>query len=247
VIEHSHLLHQRLGNLLHGIEDSLRRELVIDHHRVGDISTTAPIYVYNDPVGSTCTVVAGIMFLYQTYIPKEIAGILLSGILSDTLLLTLSTTTERDRIAAQRLAETAGVEIQAYAKELLHESINLEDKTAAELVAADFKEFLIGGKKLGVSQVMSLDCAEIDARERELVGELERLRTANNYDLTVLLVLNPLGKVQERILLRGETWIVEKAFGVRVQNDTCTVPRVMSRKKDFIPAIGQVLSMGRQG
>ena len=236
--------HNELSQAVDGIEEAEILE-IIDHHRVGDISTTAPIYVYNDPVGSTCTVVAGIMFLYQTHIPKEIAGILLSGILSDTLLLTLSTTTERDRITAHRLAEIAGIEIQSYAKELLHESINLEDKTAAELIAADFKEFLINGKKLGVSQMMSLDCAEIDSRERELVDELERLRSANNYDLTVLLVLNPLGKGQERILLRGETWIVEKAFGVKVANDTCTVPRVMSRKKDFIPAIGQVLSMGQ--
>ena len=236
--------HNELSQAVDGIEEAEILE-IIDHHRVGDISTTAPIYVYNDPVGSTCTVVAGIMFLYQTHIPKEIAGILLSGILSDTLLLTLSTTTERDRITAHRLAEIADIEIQSYAKELLHESINIEDKTAAELIAADFKEFLINGKKLGVSQMMSLDCAEIDSRERELVDELERLRSTNNYDLTVLLVLNPLGKGQERILLRGETWIVEKAFNVKVANDTCTVPRVMSRKKDFIPAIGQVLSMGQ--
>ncbi len=235
--------HNELSQAVEGIEEAEILE-IIDHHRVGDISTTAPIYVYNDPVGSTCTVVAGIMFLYQTHIPREIAGIMLSGILSDTLLLTLSTTTERDREAAERLASVAGVDIPSYAKELLHASINLEDKTAAQLIAADFKEFLIGGKKLGVSQMMSLDCTEIDSRERELVGELERLRTANNYDLTVLLVLNPLGKGQERILLRGESWIVEKAFNVKVENDTCTVHRVMSRKKDFIPAIGQVLSMG---
>jgi manganese-dependent inorganic pyrophosphatase len=238
--------HNELSQAVDGIEEAEILE-IIDHHRVGDISTTAPIYVYNDPVGSTCTVVAGIMFLYQTHMPQEIAGILLSGILSDTLLLTLSTTTERDRTEAYRLADIAGIEIPAYAKELLHESINLDDKTAAQLIAADFKEFMIGGKKLGISQMMSLDCAEIDSRERELVGELERLRTANGYDLTALLVLNPLGKVQERILLRGETWIVEKAFNVKVVNDTCIVPRVMSRKKDFIPAVGQVLSMGRPG
>jgi manganese-dependent inorganic pyrophosphatase len=234
--------HNELSQAVDGIEEAEILE-IIDHHRVGDISTTAPIYVYNDPVGSTCTVVAGIMFLYTIHIPKEIAGILLSGILSDTLLLTLSTTTERDRMEARRLAEIAGVDIQAYAKELLHASINLEDKSAAELIAADFKEFVISGKKLGVSQMMSLDCSEIDARERELVDELERLRVANSYTLAVLLVLNPLGKGQERILLRGETWIVEKAFNVKVENDTCTVHRVMSRKKDFIPAIGQVLSM----
>lgn len=236
--------HNELSQAVDGIEEAEILE-IIDHHRVGDISTTAPIYVYNDPVGSTCTVVAGIMFLYQTRIPKELAGILLSGILSDTLLLTLSTTTERDSDAARRLGEIAGVDIESYSKELLHASINMEDRSAAELVAADFKEFLIGGKKLGISQMMSLDCSEIDARETELLDELERLRKANNYDLTALLVTNPLGKGQERILLKGETWIVEKAFGVAVMNGTCTVPRVMSRKKDFIPAVGQALSMGQ--
>jgi manganese-dependent inorganic pyrophosphatase len=197
--------HNELSQAVDGIEEAEILE-IIDHHRVGDISTTAPIYVYNDPVGSTCTVVAGIMFLYQMHIPKEIAGILLSGILSDTLLLTLSTTTDRDHMEAQRLAEIAGIDIPSYSRELLHESINSEDRSAAELIAADFKEFVINGKKLGVSQMMSLDCADIDARERELVAELERMRTVNNYNLTVLLVLNPLGKGQERILLRGETW-----------------------------------------
>jgi manganese-dependent inorganic pyrophosphatase len=236
--------HNELSQAVDGIDEAEILE-IIDHHRVGDISTTAPIYVYNDPVGSTCTVVAGIMFLYQTHIPKEIAGVLLSGILSDTLLLTLSTTTERDRAAAERLAEIAGIDIAAYSKELLHASINMEDRSAAELIAADFKEFLISGKKLGISQMMSLDCTEIDAREKELLDELERLRKAGNYDLTALLVTNPLGKGQERILLRGETWIVEKAFGVTVTNGACTVPRVMSRKKDFIPAIGQALSLGQ--
>jgi manganese-dependent inorganic pyrophosphatase len=238
--------HNELSQAVDGIEEAEILE-IIDHHRVGDISTTAPIYVYNDPVGSTCTVVAGMMFLYQTHIPKEIAGILLSGILSDTLLLTLSTTTERDRTAAHRLAEIAGVDIPSYAKELLHASINIEDRSAAELIAADFKEFLIGGKKLGVSQMMSLDCTEIDAREKELLEELDRLRKMSGYDLAALLVTNPLGKGQERILLKGETWIVEKAFNVKVENDTCTVPRVMSRKKDFIPAIGQALSLGHPG
>jgi len=238
--------HNELSQAVDGIEEAEILE-IIDHHRVGDISTTAPIYVYNDPVGSTCTVVAGIMFLHQTHLPPEIAGILLAGILSDTLLLTLSTTTERDRATAGRLAGIAGIDIPAFARELLHASINLEGQSTAELIAADFKEFLIGGKKLGVSQMMALDSDAIAAREPELLAELERLRLANKYDLAVLLVLNPLGPSQERILARGEVWIVEKAFDVTVTRGGCTVPRVMSRKKDFIPAIGQVLSLGRNG
>jgi manganese-dependent inorganic pyrophosphatase len=236
--------HNEISQAVDSIDDAEILE-IIDHHRVGDISTVAPIYVYNDPIGSTCTVVAGIMFLHQIQIPVEIAGILLSGVLSDTLLLTLSTTTERDRQAADRLAEIAGVSLKKYGKELLHASINIQDKTAAELIGADFKEFLISGKKLGVSQMMVLDCEEIDWIESALLSELEHIRVANGYDLTVLLITNPLLASYERVLLKGETWIVEKAFNVKVEGGTCILPRVMSRKKDFIPALGQALSMSK--
>jgi manganese-dependent inorganic pyrophosphatase len=238
--------HNEISQAVDNIEEAEILE-IIDHHRVGDISTVAPIYVYNDPIGSTCSVVAGMMFLHQIHIPSEIAGVLLSGILSDTLLLTLSTTTERDRQAAGRLAEIAGVAIKDYGKELLHASINVQDKTAAELIGADFKEFLIAGRKLGVSQMMVLDCEEIDWRAPDLLAELEGIRTKGGYDLTVLLITNPLLASYERVLLKGEVWIVEKAFGVKVENGTCILPRVMSRKRDFIPALGQVLSMSDAG
>lgn len=214
---------------------------IIDHHRVGDISTAAPIYVYNDPVGSTCTVVAGMMVLHQINIPPEIAGLLLSGILSDTLLLTLSTTTERDRLLTERLAAIAGVNIRNYGREVLHASINIEGKTTAQLISADFREVLIAGKRLGISQMMVLDCEMINVREDELIEELERLRKDGNYDLTVLLVTNPLVATYERVLLCGEVWMVEKAFGVSVKNNTCMLPGVLSRKRDFIPALAQVL------
>lgn len=214
---------------------------IIDHHRVGDISTAAPIYVYNDPVGSTCTVVAGMMVLHQINIPPEIAGLLLSGILSDTLLLTLSTTTERDRLLAERLAAIAGVNIRNYGREVLHASINIEGKTAAQLISADFREVLIARKRLGISQMMVLDCEEINLREDELIEELERLRKDDKYDLTVLLVTNPLSASHERVLLRGDVWMVEKAFGVGVKDNTCMLPGVLSRKRDFIPALAQVL------
>ncbi len=236
--------HNEISQAVDGIDEAEILE-IIDHHRVGDISTVAPIYVYNDPVGSTCTVVANIMFLHQVRIPPEIAGMLLSGILSDTLILTLSTTTERDRIAAERLADIAGLSIKEYGRELLSESISTKGKTSAELIEADFKEFVIGGKRLGISQMMVLDCEEINLREMELLEELERIRKNGNYDLTALLITNPISSRQERILLQGETWIVEKAFNVKVENHTCTLPTIMSRKRDFIPAVGQALSMAR--
>ncbi len=234
--------HNEISQAVDGIDEAEILE-IIDHHRVGDISTVAPIYVYNDPVGSTCTVVANLMFLHQVPIPSEIAGVLLSGILSDTLILTLSTTTDKDRFAAERLATAAGISIKEYGKELLNESINVKNKTASELIAADFKEFIIAGRKLGISQMMVLDCEEIDRLEKDLLDELERLRAANGYSLSALLITNPLIATYERVLLKGETWIVEKAFDVKVEAGTCTLPRVLSRKRDFIPAIGLVLSM----
>lgn len=238
--------HNEISQAVDNIGDAEILE-IIDHHRVGDISTVAPIYVYNDPIGSTCTVVAGMMFLHQVNIPSEIAGVLLSGVLSDTLLLTLSTTTDRDRQAAEKLAGIAGVSLKTYGKELLHASINMENKTAEQLIAADFKEFLISGKKLGVSQMMVLDCEEVDWIEPALMSELERIRVAGSYDLTVLLITNPLLASYERVLVKGEEWIVEKAFNIKIENSTCILPRVMSRKKDFIPALGQALSMGNSG
>jgi manganese-dependent inorganic pyrophosphatase len=238
--------HNEVSQAVDNIEEAEIIE-IIDHHRVGDISTIAPIYVYNDPIGSTCTVVAGMMFLHGVNIPAEIAGLLLSGILSDTLLLTLSTTTDRDRTAAERLAEIANVPIRAYGRELLNASINIKGKNASELVAADFKEFLIAGKKLGISQMMVLDCEDIDIREQEFLAELERLRKAYGYHLTALLVTNPLNAKQERVLLSGETWIVEKAFNVKIEGGICILPNVLSRKRDFIPALGRALSMAGSG
>ncbi|MFA5810103.1 MAG: putative manganese-dependent inorganic diphosphatase, partial [Thermoleophilia bacterium] len=232
--------HNELSQAVDGIEEAEILE-IIDHHRVGDISTTSPIYVLNDPLGSTCTIVAREMFLHQVQIPPEIAGCLLSGILSDTLILTLSTTTEPDRQMASQLAELAGVSLEAYGEELLRASINITGKTAAELIAADFRKLQLGGKKLGISQMMVLNCEEIDLREAELLEELDRLRREKNYDLTVMLVTNPLNAEFERVLASGETWIIEKAFSCVIIAGVCRIPGVMSRKRDFIPAVGKVL------
>lgn len=233
--------HNELSQAVDGIEEAEILE-IIDHHRVGDISTAAPIYVLTDPLGSTCTIVAREMFLHQLQIPPEIAGALLSGILSDTLLLTLSTTTARDHEMAERLAELAGINIEEYGEELLRASINIIGKTPAELIAADFRKVLIGGKKLGIGQMMVIDCEEIDLREAELLEELDRLRQEKSYDLTVMLVTNPLNAEFERVLASGETWIIEKAFpACELKDGTCRIPGVMSRKKDFIPAVGKVL------
>jgi manganese-dependent inorganic pyrophosphatase len=233
--------HNEKSQAADGIEEAEILE-IIDHHRVGDISTLAPIYVYNDPIGSTASVVAGMMFLFQVKITPDIAGLLLAGILSDTLLLTLSTTTQRDREVAARLAGLAGVDIRSFGQELLSASVRLEGRSAAEIIAQDFREFILGEKRIGVGQIMALDSAEVERRQAEFLAELERLRLERGYDLVVLLITNPLEAGRELVLMKGEAWLVEKAFGVTATGDTCYLTGVLSRKKDFIPKIGWALS-----
>ncbi|ACA58906.1 putative manganese-dependent inorganic diphosphatase [Candidatus Desulforudis audaxviator] len=215
---------------------------IIDHHRLGDISTIKPITVYNEPVGSTCTIVAMQLCLHQVEVPPEIAGALLSGILSDTLLLTLSTTTDKDHVMAHRLSEMAGLNLADYGKELLAVSVTAEGIPAQEIVTLDFKEYHLAGKKIGVNQIMVLDDSEIKSREAEIKGEMEKLCLAGGYDLLALLITNPLSGKGEEIWVEGaEQEIVGRAFGVKVEDGKCFVPRVLSRKKDFIPRIATAL------
>jgi len=215
---------------------------IIDHHRVGDISTLMPIHVCNEPIGSTCTIVAELMFLHRVAIPKDIAGLLLSGILSDTLILTLSTTTDRDKEVARKLARIARVTIKGYGRELLAASIDIKGKSAKEIIFHDFKEYELGDKKIGVGQVLAIDKEELSARETDIKKEMERLRAEKQYDLVVLLITNPL-ETGEELIVKGDKRIIEKAFGIEIQNDKGFIPQTLSRKKEFIPKIGYVCSI----
>lgn len=228
--------HNETAQAVDGVQEADILE-IIDHHRVGDISTLMPIHVCNDPIGSTCTIIAELLFLHRIAFPRDIAGLLLSGILSDTLILTLSTTTERDKEVARKLARIADIKIGEYGKELLTASINIKGKTAKEILFQDFKEYSLGDKKIAVSQIMVIDKEEIRAKERDIKSEMAKLCDEKRYDLVVLLITNPL-ETGEEVLVKGEKRIIEKAFAVEVQNDKCFIPRTLSRKRDFIPKIG---------
>jgi manganese-dependent inorganic pyrophosphatase len=212
---------------------------IIDHHRVGDISTLMPIHVRNEPIGSTCTIVAEQMLLHRIEIPHDIAGLLLSGILSDTLILTLSTTTDRDKEVARELARIARIEIAEYGKELLAASISIKGKSGKEILLHDFKEYELGDKRIGVGQVMVIDKGEIYTKERDIKTEMESLRAERRYDLVVLLITNPLESGEE-LIVKGEKRLIEKAFGIEIQNDKGFIPQTLSRKKEFIPKVGYV-------
>ena len=233
--------HNEISQAVNGIEDADILE-IIDHHRVGDISTIRPITVYNEPIGSTCTIIASQIFLHRIEMIPDIAGALLSGILSDTLLLTLSTTTEKDREIAQKLAGVAELDLTTFGKELLASSMNIQGKSPREILFHDFKTYHFDGKKIGVNQIMSIDNEEIAAVESDIKVEMERLCRGEAYDLVAMMIMNPLEKKGEDLIVKGDKKIIEKAFGVTVKNDKCFIPTIMSRKKDFIPKIGRFLT-----
>ncbi len=230
--------HNEMAQAADGVEEAEIVEM-IDHHRVGGMSTPMPIHFHNEPVGSTCTLVAEFMFLHHVRIPEGIAGLLLSAILSDTLVLTLSTTTERDKKAARRLARLAEIRIDEFGKELLTADMNIKKKTARELLFQDQKEYVFGDKRVAISQIMTADKESFSAIEGRIMLEMERLRREKRYDLVVLLVINPVAR-EEEMLVKGDARIIEDAFGVELRNGRCSIPRILSRKKDFVPRIEYV-------
>jgi manganese-dependent inorganic pyrophosphatase len=233
--------HNEISQAVDGIEGADILE-IIDHHRVGDISTIRPITVYNEPIGSTCTIIASQIFLHRIEMIPDIAGALLSGILSDTLLLTLSTTTEKDRQMAHNLAGVAALDLTTFGKELLASSMNLKGKTPRDILFLDFKTYHFNGRKIGVNQIMVLDNEEIAFIEPDIKSEMEKLCQEQDYSMVAMLIMNPVDRKGEEIIVKGDTKIIEKAFGVTVKDDKCFIPTIMSRKKDFIPRIGRCLT-----
>ena len=166
--------HNEISQAADGVEEAEIVE-IIDHHRVGDISTPMPIHFYNEPLGSTCTLVAELMFLHRVKMPGGIAGLLLSGIPSDTLVLTLSSTTGRDKKTAHKLARLAELRIDKFGKELLTASTNIKEKTARELLFQDLKEYVFGDKRIAIGQIMTTDMESLSAIESEIISEMEKL------------------------------------------------------------------------
>ena len=207
---------------------------IIDHHRLADIQTGQPIYVRNEPVGSTNTIIAA-MYQEHGVIPSgPMAGLMAAAILSDTVMFKSPTCTKRDISMAQRLARIANVKLDDLGKELF--SSVSPDKPVQELIASDFKEFHIAEQMLGVGQVTCLDSLEIMNRKDELLKEMARLRDERHYDM-VLLMLTDVLLEGTQLLYVGSDDAIRNAFSVEPKDNTLFLPGVMSRKKQIIPML----------
>ena len=203
---------------------------VVDHHRIANFETANPLYYRAEPVGCTST------------IPKEIAGIMLSAIISDTLLFKSPTCTPEDEAAAKELAAIAEVDLTAYGLEMLKAGTNLSDKSAAVLLDLDAKSFPMGSSNVRIAQVNTVDLNEVMDRQAELEAAMEEEMKANGYDLFVLVVTNILDSDSELLVAGKGKEKVEEAFQTTLTNNRALLKGVVSRKKQVVPQLTAVFS-----
>jgi manganese-dependent inorganic pyrophosphatase len=211
---------------------------IIDHHRLGAITTLKPVRFLNDPVGATSTIIA-MKFLESGLVPSPgVAGVLLSGILSDTLALRMSTTTHRDRKAVEFLFALAGVDPEELGIALLERGMDLSGVSLAAILARDTKEFELSKKKVVISQVMVPSLSWTRDRGDAIRTELAAMRAVSGSDIILVLftsVMENASEVWGEAALDG---ILPALFG---RDLPVTLPGVMSRKKDFLPWLGAQL------
>lgn len=210
---------------------------VVDHHRIANFETANPLYYRAEPVGCTSTIILKLFKENQVTIPKAIAGIMLSAIISDTLLLKSPTCTKEDIAAAKELAQIAEVDLEAYGLDLLKAGTNLADKTVSVLLDLDAKSFPMSDKTVRVAQVNTVAIPELFERQVELEKEMAVLNEEKGYDLFVLVVTDILENNSEILVVGDQTAPVEKAFAVKLTNNRAFLPGVVSRKKQVVPQL----------
>ncbi|MGO3728054.1 MAG: manganese-dependent inorganic pyrophosphatase [Enterococcus viikkiensis] len=210
---------------------------VVDHHRIANFQTANPLYYRAEPVGCTSTIVLKLYKENDVTVPKEIAGMMLSAIVSDTLLFKSPTCTPQDVDAANALAELAGVDLNSYGLDLLKAGTNLGDKSEAELLDLDAKTFPMNGKTVRVAQVNTVDIEEVFARQDALRDAMLTENATNGYDLFLLLVTNILDSDSELLVAGEPREKVTEAFDVELKNDRASLPGVVSRKKQVVPQL----------
>ncbi|MGH2387497.1 MAG: putative manganese-dependent inorganic diphosphatase [Chloroflexota bacterium] len=230
--------HNERGQSVAGIDEA---EIVgvIDHHRVADFQTSTPPFMRLEPVGSTSTIVAKLFDEAELPIPAPVAGVLLSGLLADTLLFRGPTTTKEDRRVAAKLAAIAGQDIQELGMRILELASDVSDRTAEELLTGDFKELMVDGTQFGIGAIETTNAADVLARQDELLVAMATLGE-RGYASVMFAVIDILHE-QTTLLVAGHAAAVAEAFNVPLEGDhVIHLPGIVSRKKNLVPMLSTI-------
>ncbi len=215
---------------------------IIDHHRIADVHTNKPIMFRADPVGCTGTIIVGLYHEAGMTIPREVAGLLLAGLLYDTLILRSPTSTARDERVAAELAEITGEDIEQYGQELFAAAAaDLSARSPESLLTADFKEFAVGDKKFAIGTVEAASPATIEKRTPELLSTMQRLAQERGYSSFLFMIVDIIN-MQCRLLVWGGERAVADVLRVPLEADghTLVVDNLVSRKKQLVPLLGRI-------
>lgn len=228
--------HNERSQAVDGLEDAEILE-IIDHHRLGDIQTGYPIYFRNQPVGSSCTIVASIFLENGIRPSKKIAGLLTGALISDTLMFRSPTTTETDRQILKTLTEITGIDPEDFAAKMFKAGTSLEGKTVSEIFNQDYKVFALSKLKIGVSQVTTMDIDGFDPMKGEMLDYMNKKVKGEGFDLLLLLLTDILKGGSQLFVAGPSQELVSKAFSVNLVNGSAYAPGILSRKKQVIPPL----------
>lgn len=215
---------------------------IIDHHKLGDISTTLPIYFRNMPVGSTCTIIYNMYLENGVKIDQKIAGLLISGILSDTLAFKSPTTTDYDRKAVEGLNKILNLNIEEYAMKMFKAGSSLEGQSIEEIFNKDYKSFEIDGQTLGVAQVFTMDIDEVLARKNEFLNYMKTVHDKKNHSVTLLIITDIIKEGSYLLYQCDPHNLVPTAFVVEEEQGVF-VKGIVSRKKQVMPKLIQQMNL----
>jgi manganese-dependent inorganic pyrophosphatase len=228
--------HNERSQSIDGIETNKILE-VVDHHRISDFQTMGPLFYRAEPVGSTNTIICKAYLENNIEIPRQMAGLMLSGILSDTLIFKSPTCTPEDKKLAEYLADIAEVDIQEFGINMLSKGENIVGVPPRTIITRDMKKFIMGNYKVSVSQV---NVGDIDAyREiiEQLKEELEFVCKDNGMDLSVLMLTSLVMEGTELIIAGEEKWLAQTAFSMEKGKDEVFIKNMFSRKKQVVPKL----------
>ncbi|WP_271001378.1 manganese-dependent inorganic pyrophosphatase [Listeria seeligeri] len=209
---------------------------VVDHHRIANFETADPLYYRAEPVGCTTTILLKMFRENEVEVSKTIAGLMLSAIISDTLLFQSPTCTKEDKLAAEKLALIADVDIQTYGMEMLKAGADVSKKTVAELLL-DAKEFNMNDHKVEIAQINVVDVNDVLSRRVEVEALMTSIIAEKELDLYLFVITNILTNDSVGIAIGDKTDVVEQAYGIKFINNQAPLQGVVSRKKQVVPIL----------
>ncbi len=232
--------HNEKKQAVDGVEEAEIME-IIDHHRVGDLQTLSPIYFHNEPVGSTCTLIAEKYLENKVYCSRNLAALMMAGILSDTMLFKSPTTTAKDHRIASKLQEISGFEPLMWGRKIYEINKSWESMKEEDLISDDLKEYTIFDTTFAIAQLETIDTESITARKPRLLESMELICSRQGYVLLCLMLTDIMEEKTEMMIVGEKTSAAELAFGQSAANHSIILPGVMSRKKQVVPVIYEAL------